>query len=281
MRFVGCSLVPLLLVTLHGVPSVFAQPTRTVTVVGQAYGEGKTPEEARHEALQDARARAAEAAGVHIAAHSTLITVTDQERWFQAYAEWIQSNARGLIVSQQDSVWATFAPGTTIPVYHVKLTAEVVTEQGQHDPGFALDIRVNGESVPMDGKLTTTLKAGDEVVLTALTTRDCYLTVFNVLPNDTVTVLAPGEFLRETFVQAERPFQLPPEPLRQQGFHLRAELLPGQRDSAEMYLVVATKTRIPFRGATGQTTLNTINRWLMDIPLDQRTGASVFYRIVR
>lgn len=143
---------------------------------------------------------------------------------------------------------------------------------------------IGSKIVQAEDEPVSTFRAGDELILTVNSTQDCYLTVFNVLLNDTVTVLVPSPYLREVVVQAGVAFQLPSESLRQQGFRLRITPMTGQRESEELLLAVATKTKIPFRGTTVQTAqaaLTAINRWLIDIPLDQRTEASVLYRIVR
>jgi hypothetical protein len=268
---------------LAWIASAPAQELRTVTVIERVYGEGKTPEQGHQEARQRARAKAAEVAGVHIASQLLGLQVESPTRRFQAYAELIRSSASGLIVDQQDSIWTEVAPGTTMPVYCVKLTATVAA-QGKRNPGFTLDIKVNGQAEQAEEAPVATLRAGEELVLAITATQDCYLTVFNILPSDTVTVLAPNRYLREAAAQAMVPYQLPPESLRQQGFHLRAEPLPGQREHEEMLLVVATRTNIPFRETgvqTGQAALMAINRWLINIPPGQRTEASVLYRIVR
>ncbi|MBI1930878.1 DUF4384 domain-containing protein, partial [Candidatus Poribacteria bacterium] len=132
-------------------------------------------------------------------------------------------------------------------------------------------------------------REGEEIILSIKPTRECYLTVFNILSDHTVLILHPSKG-HTLAVEGRQTVELPSQVERQAGVHFRVGLLPGKTSDTEGVLVVATKDNTPFFPRelkaftpdsavfsgkvvlpTYQTALEELNRWLVSIPLDERT----------
>jgi hypothetical protein len=158
----------------------------------------------------------------------------------------------------------------------------VIKEKGKPDPGFKLSVKLNDVS----------FKEGEEMIISLRSTQDAYVTIFNVLANNTVVVLFPNQRMKENFIEAKKRYDVPSKKWRKQGIHFRVGLSPDTNKAEEMILVIATKENIPFQAKelkegsfnilpTYQDAVTTLNRWLLSIPLDKRTSEFLTYQIIR
>lgn len=256
-----------------------AADTRTVTVSASVTGLGRTPEQARREALQRARDRAVEeVAGVRIAAQQMRLKTESGGAVQDAFSYLVHTSTHGRIVSE-DVVHRTSLDGD-VPVYQVVLQAEVVLEEGVRDPGFDLELALHPRSA--------TLRDGEAVVIEITATRDCYVTVLNVHADGTVSRVFPNAHAPDGGVTAGSALRLGGAG---SGFEVRAELAPGSRRDHEQIVAIATLDDVPFRmervdddemvpAVERDLDLTAVNRWLLGIPVDRRIEALWSYEVV-
>ena len=254
-------------------------------VEGRNNLSGITQEEARLKALNSARAEAIRiVAGTQLRSETfgldVEISSLKTNDIFSVFQVFNRSFSSGRVVEEEileeGIVSITDEPGKPpIYIYRVKLRAGVKLEKGKIDPGFKLELSLNKNS----------FKDGDAMQITLKSSKDCYFNVFNVLADETLAVLYPNSRMKDNFLPAATEIRLPSP-----GTKLRVGLLPGMERTTEMIFVIATKEKIDF--AEGELVkqpckiissyhagILELSRWLANIPLDQRTEASVQYVI--
>ena len=260
-------------------------------------GPNMTAAEAQRLALEKAKRNAIEQVlGEEIQAQEMLLRFGNQKEFHQSFTTLSQATLFGRIIEQKAPVWAPvenvqFSPGEPpIPLYRVFLRTKVAKEKGKSDKTFQVKLKLN------DGKVT--FLEGDEMILHLTLTKDCYITVFNVLSDGTVLVLFSPQGFGQQVARAGKIMSIPSEAERSQGVHFRVGLLPGKTQDTEYVWVVVTKDDIPFlpkeakefspdipalKGKvvlpTYQSALEEINRWLVSIPLNQRAVDMQQYEI--
>jgi hypothetical protein len=252
--------------------------------------ENSTEREARENAFSDACAKAvAEVVGITI--HNETIHSqaenengkAEQNRYLDVFSSITHSAVSGKVTSYSillDSIECfQVSQGTAFRRVHLKLEAMVTEEFGESDPEFVVRVHLNQES----------FKNGDEIIISVLATKDCYVTVF-CLTGSTVVQLLPNDILPQLHIAASKSFEFPGASMRKTGIHLMAGLRQGDRVGHESVFVVATKKKRPFIGwkqlssndsqdSLMSSTIGELNRWLCAIPLDSRTEDHVSYDI--
>lgn len=248
---------------------------------------GMTIDEAREQAVQGALAEAVrQGIGTEIQSEQAGVTIEKGDELVERFSEVIRTSTAGEWTDYEVLDEEIEEMGRE-RYYRVHVEAEVQATEGRPDPGFELDLNLNDKLYFDRGSAGDS----DEIVLTVESTRDAYLMIFNVTP-DTVSVLLPNSLVTDNGIEAGEPFQFPSRSMRRAGLRLRAEVPDGRSDVTERMFVVATKEKITFRdipeyqvrdGAltTVQASQRAINRWLVNIPRDQRAVATVTYDVVR
>ena len=256
-----------------------AAETRTVEVTAEVHGLGRTPEQARHEALQRARDLAvAEVAGIHIAAQQLRLKSVTTDSIRDDFSYLVHTTTQGRIVNEEVS-FATRLEDD-IPVYVAALRAEVVLEEGHRDPGFSVELATRPNS--------HTYRRGEAVTLEITPSRECYLTVLNLHADGRVSRLLPNRFASHSLVSAGDKLVLPGPG---HGFEIRVNLREGQRQDREHILVVATLDPVTFEmpadrpdelvpESESNLGLTALNQWLVRIPVERRTETLWNYEIV-
>ncbi len=269
-----------------------------VDATGECYQDlNMTREEATQHALKQAERNAiAKKCGIAVSAQTLQLQSETQQDFHESFIQLSLSAVYGRIVEKKEPLWAPvenvqFSPGEPpIPLYCVTLRAKVAKEKGKPDPSFQVTLKLN------DDKLT--FREGEEMILHISPTKDCYITVFNVLSDGTVLILFPPQGHTQQVARARQKLSLPSEAERRQGVHFRVGLMPGKTQDTEYVWVVATKDDIPFLPRetkefsidlpilsgkvvlpTYQSALEEISRWLVSIPLDKRYIAMEQYHI--
>jgi hypothetical protein len=256
-----------------------ASETRIVEVAAEVHGGGRTPEEARHAALQRARDKAvAEVTGIHVAAQQLRLKSEAQDRVQDAFSYLVHTASYGRIVREQVRYETRLVDD--VPVYRATLTAEVALEDGVRDPGFSLDLRTS--------PLTHTFRDDEPIVLEITASRGCYLTVLNLRSDGAVGLVFPNRFAEDTRIAPGETVRLPE---RSHGFEIRVRLDEGRRTDHEQILVIGTLDPVRFHlpEVSGDelaardeddVTLAALNRWLLQIPVERRVEALWDYRVV-
>lgn len=289
----GLSLVPLLLVMCLAMPGIgwaqLSQEAQTVEVERRVYAGDKTPNEARRQAIEEAQAEAIrQVVGTQVQVDRENVTIETGSDIVNRFSQFIRTGASGRVVDHE--VLEDKRQELQGEIFqYIRLRATVQPEQGQPDPGFEVSLQLNDEDHVFVDRGTRT--KSDEVVAELEVTRDAYITLFSVTP-DTLQVIWPNSVTEDTFVPANTTVEFPPRELREAGVHLRLQVPEGESQVTERLVAVATKNPITFQtvpayqvqeGAlsTAQASVQALNRWLVEIPLDQRALATVTYDVTR
>ena len=110
----------------------------------------------------------------------------------------------------------------------VEIKVRVQKINGEPDPNFKLEAN-------LDRNVYT---EGDPLVIDVRTSKDSYLYVFNIAPDQSVSVLLPNKILKDNFVKKSTLVQVPP---KKSGVTYRATLLPEQESFQEIIKIIAIK----------------------------------------
>ena len=262
-----------------------------VEAVGEALIANLTPEEAKRRALQDARERAVMYV-VGVKVQEEILDVVrsegsgEGEDLRRSFLDISQHTSFGRIVEEKpprcEMVVLEPPGGPSVQVYRCRLRAKVAREEGRPDPDFKVAVSLN----------KYTFRDGEEMSMEITSTQDCYITVLSVSAEDTVYVLLPHEYRRDNFLRAGGRMSLPGEEERRMGITYRVRLPEGMERATELIKVIATKRPCSLGAGwekaggfnyvpTPRAALEALCRWLVGIPLDQRTEAQATYLVTR
>ncbi len=189
---------------------------------GEAYqGEVETPKEVRERARRDAQNKAVEkAVGVFIRSH-TLVSNS------QLAEDLIYASARGKI--EKVEVIQEGWDEKDRNLFRVKLKALI-------RPVFP----EKGEGLSLKASLSKShLKEGEEVKIFYQANRECYIYLFSVAVDGSVTLLLPNKGSPDHRIQAGSAQVFPFD----ERIKLQARLLPGYRKAEERIKIIATRKK--------------------------------------
>jgi uncharacterized protein DUF4384 len=274
----------LIIVIILGVQanSLHAKESEWVTVEGFAPIENITKNEARKLAIDNARREAVEkVVGVDLLSETMVIN-------YNVSGDVIRAIPHGRVIGIEilnediDLIPAEKKGDAPFLAYKVKIRANVAKEFGRTDSFFRLEARAN----------RTVFKEGDLIEIKITPSKDCYLSIFNVLEDEKVIILFPNRFNQNNFVKANTSFVFPDDNDRKKGITLEAFLDEGQEKADEMFHVLALKEPLFFNTAKfkegifgiydGQSALvNDLVKNIVGIPLSHRAEKFIQYRITK
>ena len=267
-----------------------------VTVEGFSSMENITKEDARRLAIEDAERNAVEqVAGVTVSADTLVSNFTVSSDVISAipYGKVIEreiltediqvipplnASIRGKdetnlpVRSTQTGAWP-------YSIYHVKMRVKVAKEKGNIDPYFKLDASLN----------RTVFKDGEDMQLKIKPTKDCYITIFNILEDDSVLTLIPNRHIRDTFIKANEHLLFPDEDMKKMGINLKVHGVDGKNVTKEKIYILCFKQPVDFgnkfeEGIFGiykgsSAFIKELKREVVDIPLSERAERFLPYEI--
>lgn len=255
--------------------------TRVVEVTASVAGTGRTPEQARHEALQRARDEAlVRTAGVRVAAQQLRLRAEEADGNVRdGFSSLVETSTEGRIVDE--SVTYRTRLENDVPVYEATVVAVVELADGARDPGFTLHLATEPSS--------RTLRDGEDLALEVTASRRCYLTLIQIGSDGTPGLLIPNRFVAEIALEAGRTLRIP---AKSSEFRIRARIPEGRERDRERILAVATLDSVTFTldieagnelstDAAAEKSFTALNRWLMRIPVARRAEALWEYEIGR
>jgi hypothetical protein len=247
-------------------------------VTGEVFLEDLTPQQARNLCLARAKARAVEqVAGVKVLSE-TLV------KDFMLVADLVSAQSQAWVKEVKEERWEseTVQKRTDEPpqvLYRVRLKALVEVDRDR-DQGFAVQLALNRSSY----------ETGDEMQITVQSGQDAYLTIFNILEDDKVTVLLPNRFKMDRMAKKGEKVRFPDPESMGANLKLKPIRSPKSATTREAILVVATKDDIDliegdfseaaFLEFPKQTGLfqNVLEK-LMEIPPSKRAMAVQYYQL--
>jgi hypothetical protein len=196
-----------------------------VEATGEAYmSEIDTPKEVMNRAKKDAEVRAIEyAVGTFIKSH-TLVSNS------QLAEDLIYAAVRGKIEKVEiiKEGWDTKDRN----LYRVKLKALVKSVYPEKDEGISIKLSLS----------KTELKEGEEVKIFYQASSDCYIYIFSIAADGSVTLLLPNSMDKDNAIKAGKTYTFPPDDSK---IHLQAQFLPEYKEKTaeERIKIIATRQK--------------------------------------
>jgi len=196
-----------------------------VEATGEAYlGEIETPKEVKDRARRDAQKNALEkAVGVFIKSH-TLVSNS------QLAEDLIYASVRGQIKKTEilHEGWDTKERS----LYRIELRALIKPVYPEQGKGLSIKAYLS----------KTDLKEGEEVRIFYEASSNCYVYIFSVAADGSVTLLLPNSIHRENLTRGRKAYEFPTS---DSEIHLKAMFLPGHKGKVaeERIKLIATKEK--------------------------------------
>jgi hypothetical protein len=126
-------------------------------------------------------------------------------------------------------------PGCVACRVEARIQTCLVPEKERGDKDFHVHLQLNRSNY----------QNGDEVIITATSTRDSYLYLYNVDLDFRAALIAPNRYVPSVRVKAGETWVYPSDDLRTKGLRATAQLLPGSSVSAETIRLLASKAALP------------------------------------
>jgi hypothetical protein len=280
-KFLSICFFSSLVLVLSNSP-VFSQDSEWVTVNGIAAIENVTKNEARKRAIANARREAVEkVVGVDILSETMVIN-------YHMSGDVIRTIPHGKVIGQEiikeeiELIPAKNKGEAPYLAYKVTMRANVIKEKGQTDVFFRLEAELN----------RTVFREGDFMEIRVTPSRDCYLSIFNILEDETAIILFPNRFKQNNFVKANTTFIFPDDTDRKRGITLEAFVVEGKEKVDEIIHILALKEPLHFNTAKFQegifgiydgrsAMVNDLVKNIVGIPLSHRAEKFIQYRITK
>jgi hypothetical protein len=260
-----------------------SQPTpQEATGAGRAVAANITPEEAKERARKAARLDALSQLGVSIQSEAFQFKGETSRGVFDDFVQLNRSSVHAKIIEERILKLDKGFSEDGLPFYQITMRVKAILETGLPDPTFLVKLHLNQEIY----------RAGDAMFITVKPTKDCYLYLFNLITADTLVMLFPNKLFPNNFIGADSVFVFPPKDYWHM-MELETELPKDQDETAELIMVIAIRQNVPFLEGeldntqgfayipTRRSAFLQLNRWLVQMPLSERTQTSQLYRIVR
>lgn len=237
-------------------------------------GEMDTQKEVKDRARRDAQSRAIEkAVGTFIKSHTLVAN-------YQVADDLVYAAVRGKIAKQE--ILSEGWDARDRNLYQVKLKALVEPVYPEKGQGITLKV----------GLSKSVLKEGEETKILYQSNSDCYVYIFSVAADGSVTLLLPNSANRDNHAVLNTGYEFPPagSPVK-----LEAMFLPGSKDkeARERIKIIATKKEEPivplgfregmFKAYDANSTgmINDLVKRLNQLDPTEWTEATAVYTIVR
>ena len=258
---------------------LFAQEIIWVTVEGTAPVGEDDKAAAKSRAIEDALRNAVhEAVGYNITAETLVVNL-------RLSGSILGAIPYGKVIGKEileESIEEIPREGQEKPglVYRVKIRAGVVEETIGADPSFRLDASLNNSS----------FINGDEMLIRVKPTKDCYVSVFNILEGEYILRLIPNRFKEQNFLPANATFSFPDKADKSRGLKLRVHTPENKDVVTESIYILALSRPFEFHSAgiqegiygvyKGQTAfMKDLIKEVVGIPLNERAGVLMQYEI--
>jgi hypothetical protein len=227
-------------------------------IKGRAFISGNiSPNEAKNLALNDAKLNALKAAGIieNINSYQLLFSSQEKNEFSQFFSSDIQSEIQGGIDSYEITNQATIKKSEIELYIEITIDASVIKYETKPDNTF--EVYIEG--------LKSVYNNYDNLTFRVKTTRECYLTIFNITDID-ASLMFPNSYEGENHFNSIQSYQFP---VGQVDYMLETAL---KEKESNRLIFVFTKTAIPFIKMDKDqiTTNDAIFNWIYSIMPDQR-----------
>lgn len=260
--------------------SVYAQRGKWVKVEKSSnLTEDVTIRALKQELMAQARREAVvQVTGQQITATQQLTTSETQLegefKTFENFVEMMTTEVSGKIVEEKEPSFELELRGQTVYL-SLAYEGKVAKESVEPDPSFFLEFTTS----------RSTYELGEPVEMTVKPSKDSYITIFSILPDNSVAVIFPNAYMADNKVSKFEVRSIPNASEKKILEFTTAETDDLKAPYAEMLLCVATKKPFEFdapaEGTDYSTAFTKINKLLMSIPRDERVQAFTQYSVVK
>jgi hypothetical protein len=222
-------------------------------VTGSAIIQNISPEEARELAIQNACKKVIEYySGVLVNSQTLKINAESNNKILIDHFSQIVNLSSQAIILEKEIINEKIVTDKNILKKVVTLKVKVGKQEGKRDPYFNLDAELNKEY----------FQEGEGLEISITPTKDCYLSIFCLYSNETVSMLLPNEYRKDNFAKANEIFKFPD---KNDVFSLSLQLFPDKNEDSETILIIATKQKISFPSFKTLSTYNTFEASLKEL----------------
>jgi hypothetical protein len=270
-----------------------AQDGSWVQTTGRFNGANVTPEEGKKNALEMARAEAIkQVVGLKVT-EETFRNISETQHgnvqmdYFDVFSRLNRSTSSGRIIEEDYSIETVLE--NDVPIYIARLNAKVVKEEGNADPGFKVNINMQGDVYYSRSDI---LSENDAISFKITATKNCFLYLFNIMSSDSVQLVFPNQYIENNYYDTSKDEQEFEKLMNFYGMKFNVYLPAGISMASEAFLLIALKDKINFTSEnfnqdgmsiipTYRAAMTDIMSWLIQIPADKRTEAFRSFEIRR
>ena len=235
--------------------------------------ENITPEQAKEMAIKRACQMAIEQfSGIEVTGRTSLIQVeSNDEITMDHFSKLTNQISNGIILNKEIIEEENVTENNRI-YKRITTKIKVGNQSGEADPFFSLSANLNKIYFQND----------EELILNVTPTKDCYLTILNIMSDENVATVFPNQYRKENFVKANELFELSNENDKKLGIKFKVHLLPDKTEDTEIIKIIATKEPVSININSDFTTaFEALQNWLVTIPRDQIEEVDLQYFIVK
>ena len=235
--------------------------------------ENITPEQAKEMAIKRACQMAIEQfSGIEVTGRTALIQVeSNDEITMDHFSKLTNQISNGVILNKEIIEEENVTENNRI-YKRITTKIKVGNQSGEADPFFSLSANLNKIYFQND----------EELILNVTPTKDCYLTILNIMSDENVATVFPNQYRKENFVKANELFELSNENDKKLGIKFKVHLLPDKTEDTEIIKIIATKEPVSININSDFTTaFEALQNWLVTIPRDQIEEVDLQYFIVK
>jgi hypothetical protein len=232
-----------------------------VSSTGVGFISGKvSPDEAKIEALNDAKLNALRAAGIteQLSNYNLLFSAQKNNDFAQFFNSSTQSEMQGAISSYTVISEKTIQKNQNELVIEIKLDAEIIKYKSKLDVEF--DAKISG--------IEALYKAGQHLNFKIDVTKNCYLTIFNIIEGTQGVLMYPQATSKSLQLVSNKSYEFPNDFDKENDYYLETEL----KNESNQLIFVFTKSKIDFIKSKINESIDSekMFTWIYRIPPDQR-----------
>ncbi len=241
--------------------------------------ENITPEQAREKAVLEAcKITIEQVSGIEITGRTSLIQAeSDNKITIDHFSKLTNQTSNGIILEKEIIKEENIIKNNLI-YKTVTLKIKVGKQTGEKDPYFNIEATLNKDY----------FQNGEEIQIQIISSKDCYITVFNICSNDSVYVIFPNLYRKDNFLKSNEIFILPNEQDKIKGISFPVNLLSEKEEDTEMIKIIATKENFNFASSysfsayrTYKSALNDFYHQIIKIPRDEMEEIDILYYIYK
>lgn len=200
--------------------------------------ENISPQEAKKLSLQKAYRQAIEYfSGIEIKSQSTYLQSHNSDKLVVDNFSQLTNQASNGIVLEKNIIKESIEKTGNLLYKNITVKIKVGQQKGKSDPTFTIDANLNKDY----------FKEKDDLELQVTSSKDCYLTIFNIMSDGNVATIFPNKYRENNFLKANEKFNLPNANEKEFGLKFELNLLPNKQEDTEIIKIIATKYPINFK----------------------------------